>query len=336
MQQQIRRISVIALVLAAYALGWAVTHVLSHPAPAWTALTDFCVTMPLIGAWFARRTPKLALRRALLLFGIGLLAARLLLPVETLPMFGAFANLRTFGMAILGLFEIGAVLAMLRMLVASRADENPELLIEANISKRFGAHPAAGIFKAEARMWLHLLSRRREWKFPGVMHFSYHRRDGMQSLLFGFIIVILLQIPFEHLLLSLWHPAAAWCISALSLYSVLWMIAHYRAVTRRPISLEDDRLIIRNGVFGDVAVPLNALARIAPLRASIDMHANRRVPGQRRIGSNGNLLIEFRQPLALASIIGSRNYNSLRFGADTPQRLVDAVNARLVQINALT
>jgi hypothetical protein len=59
--------------------------------------------------------------------------------------------------------------------------------------------------------------------------------------------VIAVETAALHLLLWTWHPWLAWTLTALSLWTIVWLIGDYRAIGARPVVLEADALLVRLG-----------------------------------------------------------------------------------------
>jgi len=93
--------------------------------------------------------------------------------------------------------------------------------------------------------------------FQGQRHFNYHKKDGAQSNSLGFVFIMLFELPILHMLLHyLWSPMAANIVTMLTLMSIVFFIAEYRAMIRRPISLDNEFLIVRYGLWNVKKIPL--------------------------------------------------------------------------------
>ena len=62
--------------------------------------------------------------------------------------------------------------------------------------------------------------------------------------------------------LSLSGAKAAWILTALAAYGVLWFLADYRATRLRPILVEGDLLRLRTGLRWTLRIPLSHIAAI--------------------------------------------------------------------------
>ena len=65
-----------------------------------------------------------------------------------------------------------------------------------------------------------------------------------------------------HILVTRWSAKAAWALTALTVYSLLWILADYRATRLRPILLDDDTLCLRTGLRWTVRIPRSHIVAI--------------------------------------------------------------------------
>ena len=66
-----------------------------------------------------------------------------------------------------------------------------------------------------------------------------------------------------HLLVSLWSAPAACCLSALSIYAMIWMAGIARSVVLCPLLVDDSSLTVRWGFANCANIPLDRIERIA-------------------------------------------------------------------------
>lgn len=89
------------------------------------------------------------------------------------------------------------------------------------------------------------------WRRPvpaygGARILSYHRgTDVFHGALLGISAIEILAV---HLLVSRWSMLAAASLGLLGLYGACWILADLRAARLRPISLDDEALVVRTGL----------------------------------------------------------------------------------------
>lgn len=324
-----RRLGVV-FALAVYVVGWAMLRLQAQGViatqPNWPLLADFFLTVPLAYVWFNRRAGKQAWLGALAMCGVGVLVARQLMPQE--PLLQPFAVLRYVAMGVAGALELGAIVGLLLVVRRLGAVENAESALYGAIAARMGNQPVVRFVQFEARMWLYCLAPSRwSWRFTGEHHYSYHAKDANASTQLGYIYLILFSVPIDHLLLHLWSPIAAWIVTLATLYGTVFLVAHYRAIHRRPISLDAQTLWLRNGLFGDMDLPTSAIATAGMHRGNVA-----RAPGLLRFGADAypNVRLQLREPREVAGPWGRKLVvDSLYFSVDQPQRLLADLRACL-------
>ena len=94
--------------------------------------------------------------------------------------------------------------------------------------------------------------------------FSAHRQGGYQAVLVALLMGATVELVGVHVLVAQWSETAAWVLTGLSLYGVLWIIGDFQALRHRPLRLEDGRLLLRLGIRWEVEVPFEAVAEITP------------------------------------------------------------------------
>jgi hypothetical protein len=118
--------------------------------------------------------------------------------------------------------------------------------------------------------------------------------------------VIAVETAALHLLLWARHPWIAWTLTALCLWTVVWLIGDYRAIGARPLVLEPDALLVRLGHRFQARVPLSEIARAeAPSWRDVPPKGS---PGYLKLSGPGspNVLLTFARPVEFAGPAGIR------------------------------
>jgi hypothetical protein len=97
---------------------------------------------------------------------------------------------------------------------------------------------------------------------PGLGTYSTHRAIAYVPFMVAAMMAVGIETIAVHLLLRLWSPTAAWILTAISLYTLLWLIGDVHAVRLRPIRVEDGLLRLRLGLRWDATIPLAAIAAV--------------------------------------------------------------------------
>ena len=162
---------------------------------------------------------------------------------------------------------------------------------------------------------------------PGIdsSSFSYHRTVGYGAVVAAVIVAVCVETLGVHLLLRQWSSVAAWILTGLSVYALVWLIGDTHAIRLRPIRLSDTTLHLRLGLRWTIDVPVESIERIgAPAEGALP----RRTPGYLKLVMLGapNCRIELSSPVAAAGPYGlSRQVTTIDLHADEPELLELAV-----------
>lgn len=290
----------------------------------WLYLIDGLLVLPAL-CFLCIEDKKQALLKAVLFSCLVVMIGSYIIPEKSKFVWHYLESGRYF---ILGLVLLIECIAISTVYLAIKSTLNlngdPDLAIEEPINRFLGETLVAKLLSFEIRMWTYALfaGRINTAQFRGKQHFSYHQKDGAESNLLGFIILIIFELPIMHLLLHfLWSPLVANVVTVLTIFSLVFFIAEFRAVSRRPISLADKELIIRCGIYQRLTLPLSNIANIR--RNSNHIKRSRSVKRYDYSGAP-NILVELIKPIG--------DVNRIYLGVDEPDALATAVLKQMEQI----
>jgi len=206
------------------------------------------------------------------------IAARHVVPVEG---DGFFIGLRWLT-APLELVLLGWILVR-----AARARRTPRHAVDLDLHARlrtatrtlFWNRIAAEALAFELAVLAYACGPRRPAHTPrGATAFTYHRKVGYGAVVGAMAMVVLAETFPVHVLLARWRPGVAWTASALGLYTLLYLLADWRASRARPILINAAALTVRIGVRWRIDVPRAAISAVRrssprggeqPLRAAL-------------------------------------------------------------------
>ncbi|WP_143732117.1 hypothetical protein [Microbulbifer sp. GL-2] len=225
----------------------------------WFFLVDGLVVLPIL-CLICIKDKKQALIKAIVYTCIAILIGSYIIPEESKSLWLYLEAVRFVVLACFILLEIMAIITMVTAIrVAINEREDPDIAIEASVERYVGRGILSTILSFETRLWMFVFcSKSIAFKqYLGDRHFSYHLKDGAQSTALGFIFIILLELPIVHLIVHFaWSSIAANIISFLSVLGLLFLVADCRSMSRRPISITSDKLIIRYGILSSKEIPL--------------------------------------------------------------------------------
>lgn len=291
----------------------------------WLYFIDALIVLPIL-CFVCVKNKKEALLKAIVLCSIAVLVGSFIIPQTSKLVWPYLEQGRYFILAALLLLELSVLLTVyVSIKAALKQDIDPDLAVAEPIQRYLGDGIVGKVFSFETRMWTYALfaSRIKTEHFTGEQHFTYHQKDGAQSNLLGFIFLITVELPIAHILLHFfWSPLAANIITALTLFSLVFFIAEYRAYGKRPISLTANALIIRYGIYQPLVIPLSKIAAVKPHTSYV-----KRAKHVKRFNSSGvpNIAIDLKP-----STDGQDHViQTLYLGIDKPQVFLNELNARL-------
>jgi len=136
--------------------------------------------------------------------------------------------------------------------------------------------------------------------------FSYHKKSTTQSIMIAVIMLIAIETVWLHLVLAKWNPIAAWILTGLSVYSAFQVFGFARALSKRPISLDEDTLTLRYGIMNETRIPYNTIESIE--LSTSDLEKNKLTRTLSPLGEleSHNTVIHLKKKNALVGLYGSQ------------------------------
>jgi hypothetical protein len=287
---------------------------------------DLVVVVP--GAyWFMRLRGRRPAARVMPVFLLSLMGAAAVLPatyrgmVPLVRLVAAPAELVLMGMIVLRARQA------FRSAPAAGADA-AERIREAAIAA-LPYRAAAEIIAYElSLMYYALLGWRARPSVDGGT-FGYHVKSGYGGIVFALAAATVVEGSAVHLLVHGSSALAAWILSGISAYGLLWLLGDYQAVRLRPMVAGDDALRLRVGLRWSATVPWSVIAALKDAgRAPLP----KRAPGWLRMTVIGQpkLVLELRRPVEArgpygitrrVERIGLTVDDAVRFRAEVERRL---------------
>jgi len=94
------------------------------------------------------------------------------------------------------------------------------------------------------------------WRRPRGDWFTVHRTNGWALYAGTFVALTLVETPLVHVALSAFgHATVAWVLTALSLYSVVWLVGDLHALRHGGVAVRGDMLVVQVGVRWNARIP---------------------------------------------------------------------------------
>lgn len=124
---------------------------------------------------------------------------------------------------------------------------------------------AARLVGLECTMWYYAAAswRHRPNVPEGYRAFSCHKQSGYVAVIGVMLSVMAVETVAVHMLVAKFNLTAACVLTALSVYTMLWMVADARAVVLNPLLVGEDELVARWGLATCERIPLALVAHVS-------------------------------------------------------------------------
>ncbi len=228
--------------------------------------------------------------------------------------------------------EIGVVVALLvmaRRALAGSVAPGGDLFdrVRAGAESLVGRGRASGVFATEASIIAATLGFGRARSEDTEHVWTMHRSAGYLPLLVTMLAMLPIETLVVHLVVSLVSHTAAWVLTALSLYTGVWLVGDYRAWRNRRTELSGGELRLRVGVRAEARVPLSQIESVECGRYPLDRESSfvRAI-----VWGDANIRLRTQSPVRLTRMYGmSAETRELEFRVDEPERLRDEIMKRI-------
>lgn len=293
------------------------------------ALTlDLTVVVPLLYYGLLVRRKGWPVITVAPVFLVSLMAASLVVPADRQGLLHALQYL-VAPVELLALGYLGLTTARTARRFRAAAGDVIERLRQ-SLRDTLHAPRAADVLAFEVGLFYYALFSWREPPAEPTKHvaFSYHKKNGYGTVLAGILVAMLIEMIAFHALIWTWKPGLAWIVTALSLYTVLWLLGDWRAVLLRPILIDNDTLMVRIGLRWTARVPFAAIASVRPIDAK---PPPRKTPGylSALLLGTPQYLIALKQPIVAHGLYGMRKTTtSIGLAVDDPAAFEAALKHR--------
>lgn len=321
-----------ALALLVYVGNYAIASAYSAHAqaqarvPEWVVAFDVFLLVPALYLAIMRPPLKKALLGTVALLSLGILAGSLIIPASDRQVWRGLEQVRWLYLGALLLAQVVLISTVVRDIFRHRDAPNLETAVHRAIAARIPEPGVARLLQADARVWLYAFVRNKARFVQPAPAFHCWRHGANASNQIAFLVLVGVEIPIAHVLLSLYSPAVALVASVLSTYGWLFLYAEYRATLLRATTLDDDAVHIRHGVLGDQRVPYATIAAVE----RVDVRP-RRARGQLRfVGTvNANLRLVLHPQAQLDTVLGRRPISDIYLALDEPAAFAAELPPRL-------
>ncbi|XLS28730.1 hypothetical protein ACJD0Z_16220 [Flavobacteriaceae bacterium M23B6Z8] len=295
-------------------------------------IADMVLTIPLLYFLLIRKR-NISNLTVLTFSVLGLFLAGWMLPKDFQALIG---QLKSIFIPVIELFIISSVLYKIYKFKRSVKEETSVVpdalqLLRKNINASFSNKFMAGALVTELSvLYYGFLSWKKIAVQPGV--YTNYKESGAIAIYGALILVIIAETIGFHFLLNQWSSVVAWIFTGSSIYLLLQLFAHCKALLQRPISLEKGFLIVRYGIFMDAKIPLASIESIE--KTTADFVKEKGIEKVALLGDaeSHNILLILKNEETLTKAYGTRKlFKKLYFYVDEPDHLIGTINERCLK-----
>ena len=233
------------------------------PAMAVAIILDLVLTIPLIYWLLIRSTdiPKITI--VPMIIG-GLVLTNFILPESQQILAGNFRHI------LIPIIELGVFFYLIRLAKKTgqkfKALKNRDTdfleVIRKTVQEVFPMKTFAKFLSFEIAVFYYAFFLWSKPKTIAAHQFTYHKKSGAAALFYALTMIILVESFAVHLLIAPYSPVFAWLLTISSLYLAVQFYAHIKAIKRRLITIENEQIFFRNGLFANTLLPLNNIHAI--------------------------------------------------------------------------
>ena len=226
---------------------------------------DVVLVLPLLYYWFIVRTGHWSKTSMVAVVGASVAVAKWLLPAKNQTYMNGIAR-------VLPLLELGVLgyvgwhgVAVLQVYRIYRQN-NPDFVLnlQQSLADVTGKPKLSHLIAGEAAVFRYGLLG--WWTTPssgaGQQVFTSHRQSAQVAFLVAIMFICGIEMAALHLLVARWSVAGSWLLTAVSLYSLLFIIAETVATVQQPTLFDGQTLHLRFGLRWRVGVSRNNIERI--------------------------------------------------------------------------
>lgn len=159
--------------------------------------------------------------------------------------------------------------------------------------------------------------------------YSYHRKNGIISVLYAFMGLAIIELVVAHIFISYYSEFWAWVATFLTSYSLLQIFALIKSMSRRPIVLNHEKrtLQLRYGFFSQVDIHLDLIDNIELSRKSIPEEDKSTIAlSPLGLLDTHNMIVHLNAELELTGLYGrKKKFSNISIYVDDRENLTEKI-----------
>ena len=163
--------------------------------------------------------------------------------------------------------------------------------------------------------------------------FSHHHKSGTPTLLGVLIFMSGIEASALHFVAEhFWGVTLAWVFTATSVYTALQIFGFMRSLSKRPIVVQKDQLVLRYGLMAEATIAFHNIDTIEKVSPTASITYNKLVRHFSPLGDmeKPNIMIKLHHKSKMSRLYGfKRKYQTLYFHVDAPDEFKEKADAEL-------
>ena len=158
-----------------------------------------------------------------------------------------------------------------------------------------------------------------------VSVYSYHRKTSY--LLWALVALVVVETGGMHLVIGIWTQTGAWVFTAISAYTILWLVGHFHAARLQPVIVDDRCIHLRTGLIWRTQMPLSNIAEVRKR-----MRGDSELDGYVNVAMIGSpdIVVVLKEAVEIEGLFARRREAKLvGIGVDEPKELLKDLGNRL-------
>lgn len=163
----------------------------------------------------------------------------------------------------------------------------------------------------------------REEIMPKEQVFTTYKQSGYSAFMPILILIGFIELVGAHILITtFWNGTAALVFSVLSAYTLLFLVADYSAIKKRPIALGKDYMRLRVGLRWNSEIPYSRIESVEIRTKQTNKSAEKNMVKCVSFGE-GTILLTLTENINLLGVYGMKKSASILIcSIDSPQEFV--------------
>lgn len=164
--------------------------------------------------------------------------------------------------------------------------------------------------------------------------FTYHRKSMIKVLLIFGLVMVIIDVTLIHWLIALFSQVWAWIVTALGIYTAIFVVAFYNSVRYGPHAIDGEHIHFRQGMTWEAKIHVSQLASIERCKSSglttskPDKHAFKCIIGL----DDPQLEVRLTEEVLIRGMYGmTQRINKIQLWVDEPNQLYDRLQQWIEQ-----